>query len=499
MAVRLSLGAHRGRLVRQLLTETLVLYAAGGGLGWMVALGIVELAGRWVATSPFAPAASVSLDGRVAACSALMTLLSAVLGGLAPALRASAAQPLGAMKGDATEGGGGRTVRGALLGAHVALTVALVAGGMLFARALSRAGGADPGFQVSGIDVTTVETAMIGGGDSTREFWTRVLGRVRSLPGVEDAALARVVPGGLEILGLGVSVPGPRPAGPDDFEPDGNTVSPHFFSTLGIPLVAGRDFDERDRAGSEPVAIVGEAAARRFWPGAPAVGQYLSRPVIGTERLHRVVGVVRDVRMTTLVDGMSSSFVYLPIEQAEPPLVARLTLITRTAAGRSAAAQIREAMKAEDPRLPAPTSATLAESIAGGLALQRVASAVAGAMGLVGVLLAAVGLYGATALIVTRRLRELGIRIALGAGRREVVRIALGHAMAIVLGGCVAGAGLAAGAAMVLSGFLFGVAPIDPLSLGTAGGVVLLVAACACYGPARRAITLDPAAVLRSE
>ncbi len=203
--------------------------------------------------------------------------------------------------------------------------------------------------------------------------------------------------------------------------------------------------------------------------------------------------------MTTLVDGISSPFVYLPIDQAEPPLVARLTLVTRSARGRRVAAEVRRAIADADRRLPAPTTITLADSIAGGLAPQRVAGAVAGMMGMVGIVLAAVGLYGATALTVTRRLRELGVRIALGAGRGEVIRIALGRAMITVTIGCLAGAALAAGAAMVLAGFLFGGAPFDPLAFGSAVGLFLVVAACACYAPVRRALALDPAAVLRSE
>jgi len=499
MAVRLSIGASRARLVRQLLVETIVLFLLGGTAGVALARAMTSLVVARLPPLPFPISVPLALDGRVLAFTIGLSLIAALAFGLAPALQASRPDTVAALKDESGAPGRGR-LRQAFVLAQVAASVALVVVAGLFTRALERAGSMDPGFDPHGIELVSLNVSMAGYSDTTGpRFWRDLVDRVRELPGVQDATVARVLPGGFEGIGLGLSPAGGRSGGvTDSFEPDGNIIEPGYFATLRIPLLAGRDFTAADRAGAQPVAIVGDAVARHFWPGQNALGKYLSQP--GNKRSLLVVGVARDIKSSSLVDGLSDSFVYLPLpQQYASHLTAQMTIAARTNPGQPATDAIRALVASMNPNLPIVTSQTLEDSVALGLVPQRVAASVSGSLGLVGLLLAAIGIYGVTALTVARRTREFGIRIALGAERRDVLRMVLRQGLGLIAGGCAVGLSLGAGAGHVLSGFLFGVPPLDPAVFAAAAASSVAVGLAACYGPARRATRVDPMSALRCE
>ncbi len=500
MAVRLSIGASRARLVRQLLVETIVLFLLGGAAGVALARTMTSLLVARLPPLPFPISVSLALDGRVLAFTIGLSLIAALVFGLAPALQTSRPDPVAALKDESPGAAGRGRLRQAFVLAQVAASVALVVGAGLFTRALERAGSMDPGFDPHGIELVSLDVSMAGYSDTTGpQFWRDLVDRVRELPGVQAATLARVLPGGFEGIGLGLSPAGGRSGGvTDSFEPDGNIVEPGYFATLRIPLLAGRDFTAADRAGAQPVAIVGDAVARHFWPGENALGKYLSQP--GNKRTLLVVGVARDIKSSSLVDGLSESFVYLPLQQQYAShLTSQMTIAARTNPGQPATHAIRALVASMNPNLPIVTSQTLEDSLALGLVPQRVAASVSASLGLVGLLLAAVGIYGVTAFTVARRTREFGIRIALGAEPRHVLRMVLRQGLGLIVGGCAVGLSLAAGAGHVLRGFLFGVPLLDPAVFGGAVASSVAVGLAACYGPARRATRVDPISALRCE
>lgn len=276
-------------------------------------------------------------------------------------------------------------------------------------------------------------------------------------------------------------------------------MEPGYFATLRIPLVAGRDFNGDDTAGSRPVAIVGEGAARQFWPGGNALGKLISYGAGGRGRTAMVVGIVGDVKSSSLIDGLAGSFIYVPLQQHyESNMTSTMTIAARGAHEQHVAADIRALVASMDPSL-AIVSSTLEDSTALGLAPQRIAMSVSGTLGIVRLLLAAIGIYGVTAYTVARRSREIGIRIALGARRSDIMRMVLRQGLLLTMVGAAMGLGLAAGVSQVLAVFLFGVPPMHPPTFLTAALVFMAVGFVACYLPARRATSVDPLRALRRE
>ncbi len=499
IAVRLSMGAGRARLVRQLLTETALMFLLGGAAGLLLARGLTMLLVNWLPALPFPIAVSLALDTRVVAFTMALSLIAALGSGLAPALQTSRANPVVALKDDSQGPSGRSWLRHVFVVSQVAFSVALVVAAGLFARALVHSGALDPGFDPRGVELTTLDLSLAGHTDTTAPlFWRELSERARALPGVQAATLARVVPGGFEGIGLGIGPPG-VPAD-EAFEPGGNIVEPGYFGTLRIPMAAGRDFTSADRAGSQPVAIVGEAAARHFWPGQNPIGRSLSQTVEGKAVTLLVVGVARDVRSTSLIDGIAPSFVYVPLaQQREAAWTSTMTLVIRSRQGTSVANDIRTLVASMDPNLPGATSRTLEESVALGLVPQRMAASISGGLGMVGLLLAAIGIYGVTAYAVSRRMREFGIRIALGAQRRDVLRIVLRQGLGLVVAGCAIGLLLAAASAQALTSFLLGLSPLDPVTFAGAAALFVMIGLGACFGPARRAMSFEPVIALRHE
>ena len=509
IAVRLATGAGRWRIVRQLLTETLLLFILGGAGGLLAARLMTPALVLALPTLPLPVNTSLPLDERVIAFTTVTTLIAAVLSGLVPALHASKADLGSALKADAQGPADRLRLRSTFVVAQVAFSIALVIGAGLLVRAIHRSTSVDLGFDADGVEVATLDLSLGGYTASTGPlFVQQLIERLRATRGVSAASIATSVPlRGQTRMCCGVSVPGVSPPnGQQFFQPAWNVVEPGYFSTLGIRLLAGRDFAATDRSGGELVTIVSEIAARRFWPGQDPIGRHViwhkapqlrSRQQGVTPKFDAVqltvVGVAADLH--TGASG-PQAMLYLPFQQHYERHVA---IVARSAGVQRLTSEIRDAVASLNPNLPIVAASRLADR-SGPVHLQlRVSAAVAAAVGAVGLLLAAVGIYGVTAYAVTRRTREIGIRLALGAQRHDVVSMVLREGLTLVVVGSAVGLVLAAGGSRLLVRMLFGVPPLDPVSFGGAAALFGAVGLIACYMPVRRAVRINAVEALRYE
>jgi predicted permease len=430
----------------------------------------------------------VHVDWRVTAFSTGVAALTVIGCGLLPALQATRIDLSTAVK--PTNSGGPKRVRArqVLLAAQVAFSMLLVVTAMLLGRSLIHANAIDPGFTLDGVEVADFDLRL-GQSGSPRAFFDELMARVQQLPGLESAALARVAPLTREREGGRVWRLGEQ-GDERAMTVSRNFVSPDYFRVLRIPLLRGRVFDERDRAGAQPVTIVNETMARRAWPGQDPVGQFLQgragRPLL-------VVGLVRDTKVRTIGED-PTPFVYISAAQTNEPIM-RLLMRPR---GVSLIPQVRAIVAEMNPNLPMEAS-TLTDLTAVVLLPHRLASWLAAVVAIIGAFLAAIGIYGLAAYNVTQRTREIGVRVALGAIRVQVMRLILaGSAKPVVVGAAI---GLLVSSLLtdLLADMLYGVRPLDPISF--IGGAVILVAvaAVASLVPARRAASVNPIVALRAE
>ena len=497
MALRVAIGAGRARLVRQMLAESVLLFLCGGAAGLIVGGTLMSVIASRLPALPFPVDLSLALDGHVIVYTAGLSVLAALLSGLAPALQASKANVLPGLRSEAGLIGRLRLHNAFVLG-QVTLSIVLVIVGGLFARALQRATSIDPGFDARGVELATIDLEQAGYTTTTGPTFVReLIDRIRELPDVQSATMASSVPGGFEVRREAVEVPGASAPNGPSFGVDWNIVEPGYFATLRLSLASGRDFSPLDRVGTQPVAIVSDSAARQFWPAQHAVGKYLLQRQRGARVTPLlVIGVVRDVQSTTLMDGVARPSVYVPLQQQ---YVSNLTIVARTVREQRIANQIRAVLQSLNPNLTLISSETLEDSVALGLMPQRVVATVSGGLGVIGLLLAGFGVYGVTAYAVTRRTREIGIRIALGAGRADVVRMVVHEGLWLTLIGVGVGVMPAAGASHVLAAFLFGIPRIDPVTFIGTGLLFVAIGTAACYVPVRRATRIDPVEALRRE
>jgi predicted permease len=502
MALRLAIGAGRARLVRQLLTETVLLFVLGGAAGLLLARNMTTLLVSLLPTLPFPVDLSLTLDRRAVAFTAGMSLIAALLSGVAPALQALKTDVLSGLRNDAALVGRLR-LRHAFVIGQVALSLVLIVGAGLFVRALQRAAAIDPGFDPHGVELASLDLAQAGYTQTTGPLFARELvDRVRALPDVQTATMASSLPGGFEVRREALAVPGV--AGPNRgfFIVDWNIVEPGYFATLRTPIAAGRDFTVADRDGTQPVAIVSEAAAREFWPGQDAVGKYVLQPTpsprgpINPMRTLLVIGVARNVQSSSLLDGVARPSVYAPLRQQ---YVSSMTIVARTTHGRRIVDELRALVASLNPSLAIVTAETLDDSVALGFAPQRIAASVSGSLGVVGLMLAGIGIYGVTAYAVARRTHEIGIRIALGARRSDIIRMVLREGLSLTFIGSAIGLILAAAISRGLAGFLFGIAPIDPVTFTGTTLLFAVIGLAACYVPVRHATQIDPTQALKYE
>ncbi|HUU35843.1 MAG TPA: FtsX-like permease family protein, partial [Vicinamibacterales bacterium] len=500
MATRLAIGASRGRLVAQLLTETGLLFVAGGLVAVPLTVACVRMMNASLPAIPIALNLAVQVNGRVVAFALAVSLATAIAFGLAPARHALASDLAPLLHGaGATVDRRRLRLRHALVVAQVALSLMLVVTASLFVRTLQQAARTDPGFTTAGIVLANVDLALSGyRGPAAAALVRRYQQRIAALNGVESVAAARMIPLQGSGFGLGrIRVPGlVGSSGDDTVEADWNVVSPEYFETVRMRLVAGRGLRPSDEAGSRPVAVVNESFARAAWPGAPAVGQrFLHQDRENHEVAVEVVGVAIDAKYRYISDA-PAPFVFVPMAQ-QP--VGDVTFFVRHRPGFSLDGDVRAAMAQVEPGVPVMFVQSFDDAVAIGLTPQRLTAWIAGLVGTLGVGLAALGLYGLMAFIVTQRTRELAIRMALGASVRDVRGLVARQAAQLAVTGVVLGAALAAGLGTLLRGLLVGVAPVDPVSYGGAALLFAAVLTAACWGPATRAATTDPSAALRAE
>jgi predicted permease len=498
IAVRLAIGAGRARLVRQLLTETLTLFALGGVFGLIMARGMTSALVALLPSLPFPVDVSLALNGRVLLFTSGLVFVSALLSGLAPALHGSRTDVVRALKDD-MQGPSRMRLRQGFVVVQLALSILLVTIASLFTRALQHVDATAPGFDPQGVELVAFDLTLAGYTDATGPLFARELvARARMLPGVQSATIAAVLPGGFEGIGLGgLAAPDSLVLGGDSISADWNIVEPGYFSTLRMSLLAGRDFNTDDCRGSQRVAIIGEGAAKRLWPGQDAIGRFVLQERGGTKIPLLVVGIARDPKFGSLVDRTTGTFVYLPLQQGY--LAGWTTLVARMAPGHHLADELRGLVTLMSPGLPIANTQTAEDYAALGLLAQRLVASVSGSLGLVGLFLAALGVYGVTAYAVARRTREIGIRMAMGAPRADVVRMILRQGLSLVAIGSTIGLLLASAFGHLLQTFLLGIAPMDSVAFLGAAALFAIIGFTACYIPARRAARIDPMMALRSD
>jgi predicted permease len=499
VAIRQASGANRWQLIRLFLVESVLLALLGGGAGLLAANWAIDLVPHFL---PKELSSSIQLnfhlDGMSLSYTLLLSLATGIAFGLLPALQASRLNLQAVLKegGRSSQGGPSQhRMRSGLVVAEIAIALVLLVGAGLCVKGLRQARQIDFGFSPDHVLIGGMRIGMNGYNEETgRVFYRQVHQRLASLPGVEDAALASWFPLGLTgCKGSDLTVDGyQRPVG-EDRTYTFAIVSPRYFSTLRIPLVAGREFMDTDEASAPKVAIVNEAFARRFWPGKDPIGRQFRSG--GT--LRTIVGVAKAGKYNQLNEG-PWCFFYLPYLQGVPDL--DLSLCVRTQGDPSAFSDsVRQAIREIDPGVE--LQQTMPLQVHSGMVLfpQRLASSLLLSLGLVALALAAMGVYAVLAYAVSQRTQEFGVRLALGASSRDILGLVMRRGLLLIAAGVAVGLGVALVVSRLMTGFLYGVSPID---LATFVGVPLtlgLVGLLACYIPARRATRVDPMVALRSE
>jgi len=504
MGVRVAIGAGRGRLVRQLLAESLLL----SGLGALAGLGLAQVLMRALAAFELPGGVAVGalgagLDGRVLVVTAALAILTAVLCGLVPALQSTRRDVIAALRaGRSPEGRrGSAALRRSLVATQVALCVVLLVGSGLFIRSLRGALARDPGFRPANVAALRFHPALLRYAPEEGLALSATLReRVLALPDVSSAAVATLVPFLGDRSGTFTEVVGYQPAPDEEMRIDRLFVSPAYMETLGIPLLAGREFEESDAAGGQMVAIVNQSMAGKYWPEGRALGgTLLMRARDGRQVGVQVVGIAGDVQWSGLRDE-ATNFVFFPHAQFAGEWAGTLTLVARTRGEASdALPAVVEALREIDPNLSAQNLTTM-EALVGDLLMpQRMGAVLLSGFGLLAALLAALGIAGVVSYGVREQRRAIGVRLALGATGAQVVR-GVARWMAAPIGvGLAVGIGVAAWLDDAVERFLYGVVPGDPLTYVTIGLLLTAVAAAATLLPAREATRVDPLQALRSD
>ena len=496
IAVRLSLGASRGRLVRQLLIESTVLGLLGGLAGLLLAL--------WARPAlqalrpPFLPddALAVSIDGGVLLFTGAIALGTGLLFGLVPALQFSRPDLAVELKDRTSQPSGGRrraTMRNALVVAQVALSFVALIGAGLFLRSLDHARAIDPGFDADRLGVLSFNLSAQGLSlDAAAERQRQILERVRGVAGVERATIAGAVPlaGGSfarSVFLEGQDATDPRAARLVQV----NNVGEHYFETMGIPLMRGRAFTSADTAQAPAVVVINETMARQFWPEQDAVGKRFK--FFRDERFTEVVGIARDSKYNFLGEN-PQPYIYGPLPQDPQPAV---TLHVRSANPEATLGTVRAVVQQMEPNMPLVGVFTMANIFDQALWAPRMGALLLAIFGALALLLASIGVYGVMAYSVSQRTRELGIRLALGATSAEVRGMVFKQGLTLTVIGIVVGAAGALSLTNLVSNLLFGVSAMDPLTFTVIPVVLIAVAALAIYIPARRASRVDPVVALR--
>ncbi len=505
MAVRLGLGAGRARLLRQLLTESALLALVGGAAGIGVAAGSIGLLRRWN-PGELPRMAEVHLDATVLGWTALISLLTGVLFGLAPALQSSRAGLVGSLKDGGrghSAGPGRRRTRAALVVAEIGLSLLLLAGAALFLRSFALLQRVDTGFLVPPRRILSMQispgSARCSDSKACIAFYQHLVERVRQLPGVESAAVTDSLPPDREGDADTYMIAG-RPLGPGEINPivSAPTVSADYFTTLGIPLLKGRFFDARDRLDSLPVAIISEGMARREFAGQDPIGQRLKRsgPDIPNSPYMEIVGVVGNTKYLGLANPVDGAY-YVPFVQSSGPK--QLLVVRSATAAATLAPMLRREVQSLGLDVVITSVLTMDQALAESVAQPLFRTLLLAAFAAAAVLLAAIGIYGVIAYSVAQRTQEIGVRMALGARRADVLRLVVGQGANLALAGI--GLGLAGALALtrLLANLLFGVSATDPVTFILVPLLLGSVALAASLIPAYRAALIDPQVALKYE
>jgi predicted permease len=495
LGIRQSIGAGRGRILRQLLTESVLLAALGGAGGWVLAAVLLRLLSQWHAPLDFPIQFDVMPDIRVLLFTAAASMLTGMLFGIAPARQAWKADPNRALKGGRGKQGQKFAGRDLLLAAQVALCCVLVTGCLVAFRGLARSLSMPLGFQSKGLMIAGFDLALARySGDDGRAFQERALAAVARLPGVTAAGIGNSVP-----LSIDQSTNTIFPEGTTDFrQSQGKSVAhyqiaPGYFRALDTRMLSGRDFDAHDDARAPEVAIVNESLARTLTGTANAAGR---RFLFTSKRPILIVGVVEDGKYTTLTEDPRGA-IFRPMAQ---DYNSTSVLLVRSGLPEGEmAAQLRQAIGALDASLPLYGVGSMEQMLGFVFFPSRAAAVALSAFGILAVMLAVTGIYGLATYAVSRRVREIGIRIAVGARPAQVLRFVFGRIAVVLLAGCAAGLALGAAASQVLASIVYQASARDPMTLAAVPLAMALIGFGAGLGPMRRVLSVDPLLALRSE
>ncbi|MGB2643975.1 MAG: ABC transporter permease [Candidatus Acidiferrum sp.] len=500
MAMRTALGATQSRLIRHLLAESVLLALLGGVAGVLLGLG----ASQAVSSIPLHTSLPVVLDfhfdWRVFAYAFGAALLTGILVGITPALRAARGDVNRILhEGGRTSTSGHHRLRSALVAAQVGGSLMLLVVAGLFVRSLEHVRHSDLGFDPNGILNVSIDPHEAGYDErQAREFFRNLLERARSLPGVQSASLAAAVPMGYYDFGTALTIKGYQPPAGERRPYAGyNVVTPGYLETMRISLLRGREFLDSDAENSPPVAIISQAMADRYWQGMDPIGRNFTSED-DPNHLRRVIGVVRNI-LSDSFEADTSPFFYVPFVQSYQTVA---TLQVRTgAAPETMTREVTGLIHSLEPVMPVLDVQPMTEALEAlnGFLIFEFAAGLAASLGILGLVLAVVGVYGVISYAASQRTHEIGIRMALGAEPTQILRMIFGQGFVIILAGVLIGLLAAAGMAKLLQNFLIGVRALDPITYVGASFLLGLVALAACYIPAFSAMRVDPMIALRHE
>jgi putative ABC transport system permease protein len=502
MAIRASMGAGRSRILRQLLTESILLALAGGALGLLIAVWGTKLFAN-LSTIHIPRLRSTEVDWRVLVFTLGISVFTGVLFGLAPALHSLRFDLFHSLKEggrNATEGIGHARLRSLLVVFEVSISVLLLIGASLLLESMVHLLHASPGFDPKGVLTFNIDLPDVqyGKPEQSIAFYKQLLERVRTVPGVKSASGVLPLPLANDIIRSTFEIEGKPVAKSDEPRTHFRSVGLDYFQTMRIPLVAGRDFNSRDERNSTQVVIINQALARKFFPNENPIGKHIKPGVSdeGPGKMREIVGVVGDVKHRALWNPPDPES-YVPYAQTA---IGQMYVVARTDGDpMSLLPAMREQVKAIDAQLPVYAPKTMDEYVASSIAQRKFTSLLCGVFAAVGLVLAVVGLFGVMSYTVSQRTHELGVRVAVGAEKTDILRLILDQGMRMTLLGI--GVGLVGTFAItrVLSNQLFGISASDPLTFFGVAFLLALVALAACYIPARRATRVDPMVALRYE
>lgn len=498
MAIRSALGAKRSRILRQVITESTLVALLAGGVGVLFSLWAGPLLLALKPSMLSFIQLDLPLDWRMLAFALAVSIVTGIVFGSVPALYSSKIDVAARLKDESLGSLRKSRMRSALVVLQVAVCLVLTIGATLCLRSLLNARSIDPGFETKNRLAVELDLRMVGFADShAKTFDSQVLDRVQALPGVRSASFTNYLPLGFE----GISQPFQIEDRPDETKNvivGAMSVGPGYFQTMGIPLIAGREFGSQDNDKSPEVVIINDAISRRFWPGQDPVGKFISTR---TDANHNqvwseIVGVVKTGKYRSL-DEMAEPFLYHPFMQQFDP---HATLVIRTAGDPNAVLPaVRSAVMDIDSAAPIVAAQTMQDYMSVPLFPAHFTGILLGIFAALALLLAMVGLYGVIAYSVAERTHEIGIRLALGAEKHDVLRLVVGQGSKLSVAGVGVGLAAALGLMRLIANLLYGVSPADPVSFVLAPLLLLLVSASACYLPARRAMRVDPLTALRYE